>query len=198
MTLVRNLRGVVNGFELTMGAGPDATLIGRAVSGEFDLAILGDPDSLPDRVRSWPLFRERLKVLVPASHRFAKLKSVSMVELDREDIIDRPDCPLMDQFKQACAAAGIEPRFRHRAGCEEQMRSLLLSGFDIAVCPEHFGFSEGLVSMSIGGLEYERQVVLAEVAGRRHSTATTAFIRLARAQDWAYVTLNGTASPSAF
>jgi DNA-binding transcriptional LysR family regulator len=94
--VLKGVRDGVPNFELTMGAGQQGDLVGSAMEGDLDLVVLGNDAELPDRLRSWTLFREAVRIVMPAGHALAGSASVSLSDLNAVDFIELVQC-------QACA-----------------------------------------------------------------------------------------------
>ncbi len=182
-----DLRKSIKGFELTLGSGPSLEIIDEVLEGDFDLVVTGQKGDLPDRMRSWVLFREPCNVMVSKDHRFAKKKAVAIHELEGEPIIERTGCCLTPAFRALCEAAGVMPDVRHRAATEEHLQHLVLAGFGCGIVPRTLPVAAGLVSVPLEGNTLEREVVVATVAGRRFSLAADAFVKVVRARDWSDV-----------
>jgi DNA-binding transcriptional LysR family regulator len=159
-------------------------IIDGVLEGDFDLVVTGQKGDLPDRMRSWVLFREPCNVMVPGDHRFARKKTVAIRELEGESIIERTGCCMTPAFRALCDAAGIMPDVRHRAASEEHLQQLVIAGFGCGIVPRTLPVVEGLVSVPLEGNTLERDVVIATVAGRRFSIAADAFVKVVRARDW--------------
>lgn len=182
--ILSTLRTSISGFELTLGSGTQREILEDTLEGAFDLVVASSSGEASDRLRTWPLFRDPCNVVVPKTHRFAKMKSVAIRDLDGEAIIERVDCCLVPSFRTLCEAAGVTPDIRHRATSEEQLQQMVLAGFGCGIVPRTLPVDEGLVGIPLEGNVLEREVVLATVAGRRFSLAADAFMKVARARDW--------------
>lgn len=182
-TLSRLYRSL-DGVELTLGAGTRCDVLEQALDGEYDLIVASLAGEMPERLRSWVLFRERCQLIVPKDHKFANLVQIGFGDLDDVALVTRTDCCLKDMVLKACAAAGSTPHIRHTAASETQLQELVLSGFGLGIHPRSVPLQEGLVALEFEGQTVERDVVLAAVAGRRFSLATDAFVKIARATSW--------------
>lgn len=182
--MLSSLKESIRGLELTLGSGTRVTVIDKALDGAFDLVVASQAGEPHDRLRSWTLFREQCRAIVPRAHRFAGRDSISLKDLDGEPMIERIDCCLHPIFLAACQTAEVKPEVRHRASGEEQLQRMVLSGFGIGISPPTLSLTDGLVSVPIEGDRFEREVVLATVPGRRFSVAADAFVKVARARDW--------------
>lgn len=183
--LLEGLKSCVNGFELTLAQLPYKELIARALDGAFDLVFVSDAHELPDRMRSWILFRETYRLIVPAGHRLAGLRAVSLSDIAGLDMIDQIDCPDIERFKTFCASYDINLRFRHRVHGVEQLQRLVNAGFGFGLLPANIPLVAGLVARDLTEADNARNVAVAIVAGRPFTSATEACLRLARTRDWA-------------
>lgn len=184
LDLLEGLRSCVNGFELTLAQLPYKDLVARALDGGFDLVFVSDAQELPDRMRSWLLFRETYRLVLPLGHRLAAQPCVSLSEIAGMEMIDQIDCPDLERFKSFCAAADVSLRYRHRVHGTDQLQRLIGSGFGFGLLPANMPLIEGLVGRELAEADNARNVVVAVVAGRPFTTATEACLRLARTRDW--------------
>lgn len=182
--LLDGLRSCVNGFELTLVQLAAKELIARALEGDFDLVFVSDALELPDRMRSWTLFRERCRLVVPATDRLAQMRQVTLADLSGAEMIDQLDCPDVERFREFCSTAEANLRFRHRVHGIDQLQRLVLAGFGYGLLPAHTPLLDGLVGLDLAEGEDTRHVAIAVVAGRPFTTATEACLRLARSRDW--------------
>jgi DNA-binding transcriptional LysR family regulator len=182
--ILSNLRRSIDGMELTLGSGTRRAVIEDALDGDYDLIVASQAGEPPDRMRTWVLFREHCNVVVREDHRFAKLETVSLSDLDGEALVERIDCCLAPGFKEACRAAGVTLELRHRAAGEEQLQRMVLAGFGLGVIPPTIALAHGLVGVPLKGDGTAREVVLGTVPGRRFSVAADAFMKVARSRDW--------------
>jgi DNA-binding transcriptional LysR family regulator len=182
--IVAALRQSIGGIELTLGSGTRTEVLDDALEGDFDLVVASQAGETPDRMRSWTLFRELCQAVVPSGHRFADRPAIGLADLDGEPMIQRIGCCLHDTFQQACHDMNIRPDIRHRAASEEQLQRMVLAGFGCGLSAPVNALADGLVGVPFTGEGFERQVVLATVAGRRFSVAADAFVKVARARDW--------------
>ncbi|WP_181011877.1 LysR family transcriptional regulator [Bosea psychrotolerans] len=183
--LLEGLKSCVNGFELTLAQLPYKDLVARALDGAFDLVFVSDAHELPDRMRSWILFRETYRLILPAGHRLAALPALSLAELAGSEMIDQIDCPDIERFKAFCASADINLRYRHRVHGAEQLQRLVEAGFGFGFLPANMPLIGGLVARDLVEAENARNVAVAVVAGRPFTSATEACLRLARTREWA-------------
>jgi LysR family transcriptional regulator, hydrogen peroxide-inducible genes activator len=180
------LQSRVEGFELGLAEGASPDLLDRLMAGELDSAVLVDPEKSPDRLERWRLFREHYVVLCPEGHRLATSEAVPVDALANESLIlrDGPDCDLDRALTRLAAAAGVEPKVRHRCAGEDQLRQMVAAGLGIALAGERHPVAPGVAARPLADPEAGRQILLAAVAGRHHGPVLAAFLKLMRARDW--------------
>ena len=106
--------------------------------GELDVGLVRYNESAPEGIRLVVLRRDPLRLVVPASHRFARRKSVAIAECRDEPFIGFPGDagtgtgPLL---KRLCAKAGFEPRIAQEAREATTQIGLVAAGLGIAVLP---------------------------------------------------------------
>ena len=182
--VLNGVRGGVPNFELAVEAGPEGQVRESMLRGDADLVVLGEGGPPHERVRIWPLFRERFHLIMAETHRLATKSSIMLADLDGEDIIERANCVGTERLRQLCAATGVMPRFRHRVDHVLQMLHLAQGKFGVGVAPRSTPLLEEIVARSIERADIDREVSLAIVVGRPFSAATDAFVKLARSRDW--------------
>ncbi len=106
--------------------------------GELDVGLVRYNERAPEGIRLTLLRRDPLRLVVPAAHRFAHRKSVSIDECRDEAFIGFPGDagtgtgPLL---KRLCAQAGFEPRIAQEAREATTQIGLVAAGLGIAVLP---------------------------------------------------------------
>jgi len=185
-SVLGELQSRIEGFEVGLTEAASAALLERLVAGELDSAVLVEPGKPPDRLDRWRLFRERYVVLCPEGHRLATLEAVPVDVLAKESLITRgvPDCDLDQAVTRLSAAAGIEPKLRHRCAGEDQLRQMVAAGLGLALAGEHQPVGPGIAARPLADPVAGRQILLTSVAGRPHGPVLAAFLKLMRARDW--------------
>jgi DNA-binding transcriptional LysR family regulator len=106
--------------------------------GELDVGLVRYNERAPEGIRLRLLRRDPLRLVVPAGHRFARRKSVSIADCRDEAFIGFPGDagtgtgPLL---KRLCAQAGFEPRIAQEAREATTQIGLVAAGLGIAVLP---------------------------------------------------------------
>jgi DNA-binding transcriptional LysR family regulator len=182
--VLNGVRGGVPNFELDVEAGPENQVREAILKGNSDLIVLGEGGAAHERMRIWPLFRERFHLVMAKDHRLATKAQVMLADLEGEDIIERTNCVGGERLRQLCAATGVMPRFRHRVDNISQMLNLVQATFGLGIIPISAPLLEGIVARPIERVAIDREVSLGIVMGRPFSAATDAFVKLARSHDW--------------
>jgi DNA-binding transcriptional LysR family regulator len=172
------------GIELQASEGTPARLVDALGAGALDAAVLASPDGFPDRVATRPLYRERFGVAMPPTHRLANQAGVTLAELDGEPYVDRLNCEYEAPITRAMKRLGVETPVVYASEREDWVQMMVVSGAGISCLPEFSVAMPGLVVRPLVDPAIERAVMLASVAGRRHSPALAAFIRAVLAHPW--------------
>ena len=107
-------------------------------SGELDVGLVRYNESTPEGLRLQLLRRDPLRLVVPAGHRFARRRSVSIADCRDEAFIGFPGDagtgtgPLLNRL---AAQAGFTPRIAQEAREATTQIGLVAAGLGIAVLP---------------------------------------------------------------
>ncbi len=183
----------LSGLELALAGGSSRELIEMAMAGSLDLIIVEMPDEAPERLDCWPLFADEWCIVTRGDHPFAAAPPASAAMLEEEAWIDLAGdgCAALARIATRVGAA-IE--VRHQAQGAAQLRQMVQAGLGCGWTPRSLA-APPLAATGLPFGSVETRFVLASVAGRRRSVAAEAFLRVARAQDWALA--NGDAAAGA-
>jgi DNA-binding transcriptional LysR family regulator len=127
--------------EVTVTEADPLASLARLPTRELDLAIVFEYDYVPlpsdARIVFEVLLEEPLRVVLPASHPFAKRRAVRLADLADETWIHstlRSSCRPFTE--RACRAAGFEPRIRFEFDDYAAMQNLVASGAGVALAPD--------------------------------------------------------------
>jgi DNA-binding transcriptional LysR family regulator len=147
--------------------------------------VLVESAKPPERLHRWQLFRDRYVVLCPEDHPLTELEEIPTAALATESLLAREPASDFEQaLERLFTTAGIAPKPRHRCSGEDQVRQMVAAGLGIALSAEHGTTGAGIVVRPLADPAARRNIVLAAVAGRQHSLALAAFLKLMRARDW--------------
>lgn len=106
-----------------------------------DIAVVVPTDAVPaltdPRFVQQPLGKDPMDLLVPADHRLADRRSISLSEAaDERWILDRPGRPHHRLVTSACLAAGFTPDVAHEAVEWDTGAALVHAGLGVALVPQ--------------------------------------------------------------
>ena len=182
------LSRVFDGLELRFLRGARDDLAGHLKKGESDIAISGPLGESWDRLKSWPLFTERVQLAVSNTHRFAGCNAVDPNDLVDERLIIRTYCELTEDFTNFLKTQQVTPSVSHKVVSDDDCMVLLDANLGVGVIPESAVRSNRLTFVQVNGLDLSRTVSVYAVAGRQRTAVASAFIKLLRASDWQALT----------
>jgi DNA-binding transcriptional LysR family regulator len=165
---------------LSLSEDSPESLTEALLHGALDVALLPEPHPLPDRLSRWPLWTQRLSVLLPEHHPLAARDALTFADLMGE--------PVLPPASAAAGAAMVAAGFTrspggHSAGAAPAGQEVLVAlGLGVALVPEGPAPGAGCVARPLEGAA--TPVVLAVPAGRPMNRAVSAFVKLARARRW--------------
>ena len=107
-------------------------------AGELDVGLVRYNERAPEGIRLRLLRRDPLRLVVPAAHRFARRRSITIADCRDEAFIGFPGDagtgtgPLLNRL---CAQAGFEPRIAQEAREATTQIGLVAAGLGVAVLP---------------------------------------------------------------
>ena len=147
------------------------------VSGDYDLILSPLPVDAPG-LTVVPLFREPLKLVLPADHRLAKQKEIDRRDLEGESVLTIEEHHhFHQQIKQLCERLGAHVLRDYEGTSLDTLRQMVVMGMGIAFLPALYIRSEihrprELCISSLHGEEIYRTHAL---VWRKTSPATTLF-----------------------
>ena len=153
-------------------------------SGALDVALLAQPEALPERFDGLALYSERYMVAFPPGHRFERMNRISLADVDQETYLRRLSCEYAEHIRDLLDERGVTLKYGYRSEREEWIQSMILAGLGIAFMPEYLPMYAGLPTRVVADPIIVREVSLVTVAGRRFSPVVGTFVRLCKAYDW--------------
>ena len=180
---VADLNRSLPNLTLTIREAAGRDLVTDLLEGDIDIAMLALPD-LPDSLRATGLYSERYAVGFASGHRFELLNEVPVEELNGEDYLVRLHCEFTDHFEALGVKEGFDAKVRYSTEREDWVQAMVLAGVGCSIMPEFSPQMPGILTRPVTAPEVSRTVSLVTVAGRRHTPAIDAFVRMARRHDW--------------
>ena len=145
------LSRVFDGLELRFLRGARDDLAGHLKKGESDIAISGPLGESWDRLKSWPLFTERVQLAVSNTHRFAGCNAVDPNDLVGERLIIRTYCELTEDFTNFLKTQQVTPSVSHKVVSDDDCMVLLDANLGVGVIPESAVRSNRLTFVQVNG-----------------------------------------------
>lgn len=163
--------------ELRLRDGRGQALQDALVTGEIDVAVLGLPEGLDERLNPVPLFREDFMITFAPGHRFAAMREVPAAELSGEPYISRANCEFAEHANRVLTGLGVEVRPLYRSEREDWVLAMILAGLGWGFTPECSVALPGIEARPLVRPGIDRTIHVATVRGRPHSPAVGAFVR---------------------
>lgn len=186
--LFARVQNELPGLEINLHEATAEMLIQKLTEGELDVGFLGMPGELPERFERRRLYRERFVVAFPPGHRFGRMHSFCLYDIQGEPYLSRRSCEFAVHFRAVLAEKGVTLKYRYRSEREDWIQSMILAGMGCAFMPEYLPMFQGLPTRVISEPEVARDVELVTVGGRRYSPAVHAFLDLVASYEWDKVT----------
>jgi DNA-binding transcriptional LysR family regulator len=184
--VLTEMQARIKGLALTLRHAATDALIDQLLNSQLDVALLIEPEKLPDRLNRWPILTERYVVVCARGHRLANLDAISIDALQDECVLSRANdgCDFAQALARLAAAAGFKPTLRHTGSSEDHIWAMAATAMGVALSASRQPLPPGLVAKPLADPAATRTILLATVAGRPHGPAVTAFVKLMRARDW--------------
>lgn len=179
-TYLTSLAKIAPDIELNLWEANCEELGQALLANEVDVAITSAPDIAPE-LRAIPLFREAYFIAFPTGHRFAAMDAIPLRELGGENYVKRLYCEFPSNFRKLGVPLPYESvNVRYVTEREDWVQNMVRSGLGVTVMPEFMPILPGFETRRVIEPEVYRQISLVTVAGRPHSAAVAAVVKVAR------------------
>ena len=139
--VAREIHKALPRLELQLYEYQTAQMLEKLGAGQVDLGILALPVNM-DGLEARQLYEEPFALAVPAQHRLAKKKEVTVDDLKDETLLLLEDghC-LRDQALDVCSGVGVQEKQDFRATSLETLRQMVATGAGVTLLPELAGRS---------------------------------------------------------
>lgn len=173
------------GLRVTMVIENSRTIEERLLSGDLDLAVVGEVPGHPG-LRSEPLFRDRLRVFATAVHPLAARPEVRLADAVAEPFVMRePGSATRGAFERFIAARGLSVTIALELGNPEAVKRAVFAGAGLGVLSEVALVSEvecgRLAILPVRDLDLPRGFRLTFRRDRDRSRAVRALVACLRA-----------------
>jgi len=183
--IVASYRGDRPGVEIHVREGVHAAVLEDVRSGVADFGI-GYVDELPDFAVGTALSRETFCVVMPARHRLAARRSLSLSELRDEPMVGLPtEARTRRTIDAAAAISGVPLRQAVVVSQFATLMALVGAGVGIAIVPKgatHGPLARGLRSVPLVEPRLSRRLGLIMLREREPTPAAAGFVALLRRQ----------------
>ena len=133
------------------------------------------------RLVATEISRDPLMVVVDASHRWARRKSIALAALDGIAMLRREaGSRTQERFDRACAEVGVSPRTELELGSREALREAIANGLGIGVISRaELGRDDRIHAIAIGDASVAIEEYVVHAASRSSSALIRAFAELA-------------------
>ena len=177
------LRSEIHGLEMELREAPGPDLVAAMEAGALDVALLALP-SLPDALPAMPLYPERYMIAFPAGHPFQRRNAIGVEALAGIDYLKRVNCEFVDHYRALGGTQSLGVNVRYTSEREDWVQAMVVAGLGCSIMPEHLPTLDGIGVRPLKDPKISRTVSLVTVAGRRHSPALAAMVRMAKRYPW--------------
>lgn len=177
------LRAEIHGLEMELREAPGKALIKAMAAGELDVALMAMP-ILPDSLHAMPLYPERYMIAFPTGHPFQRQNAVNIAELKGLEYLQRVHCEFVEHYEEMGDAKPLGVHVRYSSEREDWVQAMIAAGMGCSIMPEHMPMLDGIGIRPLREPKVSRTVSLVTVAGRRHSPAVAAMVRVAKRYRW--------------
>jgi DNA-binding transcriptional LysR family regulator len=175
--LVGQYRGKYPSTTVVLHDEPAAALQERLINGDLDVALLGMPEGLDDRLHLTPLYQERFEITFAPGHRFEQASEIRCADLQGETYVCRAHCEYKAYAGRILGEMGISTVQTYISDRDDWCFAMIMAGMGLGFTPEYAAGPEAMLRRRLVDPEFARTVNVATVRGRPHSPAVGAFMR---------------------
>ncbi|HMB77220.1 MAG TPA: LysR family transcriptional regulator [Kiloniellaceae bacterium] len=184
LPVLRELARVMTGLDLHLVRRPAAAIMQLLEEGELELAVTAVGENSWERLNRWHLFAESFVLFAGKQHAFGDRDEVTLDELAGQNVVSRPYCEHAAALVSILDERHIATEVHCELNDETDLSAVVGEGLGIGIAPRSLAVPDDVMALPIKDAQLRRTVSLFAVAGRRHSPAATAFVRLMRSADW--------------
>jgi len=169
---------------LRMIEGVPADLASRLEKGAIDIALMASATGFPEHFEVRPLYRERFLIACPAGHRFAKMTSIPIAEVNGENYLLRTNCEYRNAIADLIKNCGGSINICYRSEREDWIQNMVAGGLGICFIPEFSALFPGLELRPVIEPELWREVSLVSMRDRTLTPAASRFVKAVSAYNW--------------
>lgn len=144
-------------IELIVGRTED--LLTKLRDGQLDV-VVSSTDANPDLYRIDHLYEEQYRVVVKKDHNLAKLGAVTLGDLAKTTMLDRPNCEMRDTLHATCSDLGHSLYASYRSNRVDWLIDLARQGSGAVILPETaIPNDTALTTMPIEDMDIQRDII---------------------------------------
>ena len=171
-------------LEIKLLRGTAAEVVELLKKGDAELAIAGAIDEPWERLDKWPLFTERLQLVMSGQHPLAAHSSVAIGDLKAQRFLRCVHGEHAAQTTALLRSHGIDAENGHDVASDHDLITLIEADFGIAFAPRSLRTPPSLARVPVSQIDLSRTVYAYGVAGRQRTAVGSAMLKMVRAADW--------------
>jgi DNA-binding transcriptional LysR family regulator len=169
-------------IQIELFEGPREELEKRLEQKKLDVCLTSLNDAAVSKT-SVALFTEPYVLAVSQNHRFAKLRSVTLDDLQGEPFILRTSCETFQDTTALLIARGIRTRLVYRTDQDDRALGLVAAGIGVALMPALYK-AAGVVNVGISDFNTKRTIGMRWLPQAEENKCLTAIIAFACSHPW--------------
>jgi DNA-binding transcriptional LysR family regulator len=170
-------------IQIELFEGPREELEKRLEQKKLDVCLTSLNEAAASKT-SVALFTEPYVLAVSQNHRFAKLRSVTLDDLQGEPFILRTSCETFQDTTSLLIARGIRTRLVYRTDQDDRALGLVAAGIGVALMPALYK-AAGVVNVGISDFNTKRTIGMRWLPRAEENRCLTAMIAFACSHPWA-------------
>jgi len=180
--VLRAFRQAHPDIQIELFEGPREELEKRLEQKKLDVCLTSLNDAAASKT-SVALFTEPYVLAVSQTHRFAKLRSVTLDDLQGEPFILRTSCETFQDTTALLIARGIRTRLVYRTDQDDRALGLVAAGIGVALMPALYK-AAGVVNVGISDFNTKRTIGMRWLPQAEENKCLTAMIAFACSHPW--------------
>jgi DNA-binding transcriptional LysR family regulator len=169
-------------IQIELFEGPREELEKRLDQKKLDVCLTSLNDAAASKT-SVALFTEPYVLAVNQHHRFAKLRSITLDDLQGEPFILRTSCETFQETTALLIARGIRTRLVYRTDQDDRALGLVAAGIGVALMPALYK-AVGVVNVHISDFDTKRTIGMRWLDQARENKCLTALVAFACSHPW--------------
>ncbi|MEP3449976.1 MAG: LysR family transcriptional regulator [Parasphingorhabdus sp.] len=154
------------------------------LSGFLDACICTQRATENHKIKTTPIFEERLLMAFAKNDDFARKPEIGLDEFSKQNYFDRLNCEFRTGFLEMVDREDLDIRPLVQSDREDWIQQLVAAGKGICTLGEFSAVVPGIRMRPIKGVDMKRTVAISFVFGSAASSSIVALEKLAQSYDW--------------